>query len=148
MLSPPIPYEIYSHSYGMGALLAANLGMWCTTKFIKNIAFIEHVKGAQYGHPIFGWKGVNNSFVLQMYAQFKTINGNYQSSILPCLYHLQFAHMRHAVDCLHQYFNYRMYDALNTLWHASTLLMYTRISFQRLRYLYQLPLSTEEWLYI
>ena len=69
---PPIPYEIYSHSYGMGEVVSTNLGMWCRGECVGGVAFIQHVRGIQHGFPLFGGKGVHNSFCLHTHVCFNS----------------------------------------------------------------------------
>ena len=60
----PIPYTTNSHSYGLGEIIITSLGMWWVGGCLGNITFVKNVRDIQYGYPVFGCKGANNSFYL------------------------------------------------------------------------------------
>ena len=61
MKVPPIPYDDYSHSYGMGEVMKTNIGMWCGGEAIGDIAFVQPCTEVERDYPLFGGKGVHNS---------------------------------------------------------------------------------------
>ena len=94
--------------------------------------FVEHVRGIQYGYPIFGCKGVHNSFFLHTLVEFSNFCESFISmcnSSLSAL-HYPFAHILSPSVSLHHLYNYRIYMEVGTLKCAFNEVMHTQSQFQ------------------
>ena len=125
MKVPLIPYEDYSHLYGMWELIKMNQGMWCTGEVLGGIAFVQTCAELEVKYPLFGCKGVHNYFCLQTQAHFIHHYGSYNSVLSSVLLHVSFSHLLPSAVAHRHGFSYRIYLSLGALQNTVTQLMYS-----------------------
>ena len=115
---------------------------------VGGVAFVETCEDLQTKYPLFGGKGVHNSFCLQTEAHFSYHYGSYNIALSSVLSHVSFSHLLPSAQAHRHGINYRIYLALGALRNTVTRLMYSQRQYQRVRHYCQVPLSGEAWQYL